>query len=79
MADDQQRFAKRLKALRAARGLTQAALAAKAGLSLAFVGRLEIAQHDPSLTTLRAIAKALGVTVGQLADDQPKSKKGEPR
>jgi transcriptional regulator with XRE-family HTH domain len=66
VADDLTRLAKRLKALRAERSLTQAALAAKAGLALAYVGRLEIGQHDPSLTTLKALARALRVPVGEL-------------
>lgn len=66
MASDLDRLAKRLKAVRAERGLTQAALAARAGLAVAYVGRLEIGRHDPSLTTLKALAKALGVSVARL-------------
>lgn len=72
MSSDLMQLAKRLKALRAERGLTQAALAARAGLALAYVGRLEIGQHDPSLSTLRALARALRVPVGQLAGDPPR-------
>ena len=59
-------LAKRLKQLRAERGLTQAALAKRAGVTLSYVGRLEIGKHDPQLSSLRKLAKALKVTVGEL-------------
>jgi transcriptional regulator with XRE-family HTH domain len=59
-------LAKRLKQLRAERGLTQAALAKRAGVTLSYVGRLEIGRHDPQLSTLRKLAKALKVTVAEL-------------
>lgn len=60
------RLAKRLKQLRADRGLTQAALAQRAGVTLSYVGRLEIGMHDPQLSTLRKLAKALKVPVADL-------------
>jgi transcriptional regulator with XRE-family HTH domain len=55
-----------LKHLREEKGLTQEALAAKAGLSLGYIARLEIGRHDPSLSTLIKLAKALKVKVGDL-------------
>jgi transcriptional regulator with XRE-family HTH domain len=60
------RLALRLRALRQARGLTQAQLAAKAGLSREYLARLETARQDPTLTTLEKLAKALKVTAGDL-------------
>ena len=60
------RLAKRIKHLRAERGLTQAALAKRGGLTLSYIGRLEIGRHDPQLSTLRKLAKALNVTVAEL-------------
>lgn len=60
------RLAKRLKQLRAERGLTQAVLAKRAGVTLSYIGRLEIGKHDPQLSSLRKLAKALKVTVGEL-------------
>jgi len=62
------RFAMRLKQLREARGLTQEALAKKAGISRAYLARLEIGMHDPHLSRLRALAKALGVKVAALVE-----------
>jgi XRE family transcriptional regulator, fatty acid utilization regulator len=55
-----------LKRLRRQRGLTQQALAVKAGVSLGYLSRLEVDMHDPRLSTLRKLAKALGVPVAEL-------------
>jgi transcriptional regulator with XRE-family HTH domain len=55
-----------LKRLRRRRGLTQQALAVKAGVSLGYITRLEIGRHDPRLSTLRKLAKALGVAPAEL-------------
>lgn len=58
----------KLKKLREARGLTQEALAAKAGISRAYLARLETGRHDPHLSRLRALAKVLRVKVSALVD-----------
>jgi transcriptional regulator with XRE-family HTH domain len=63
-----ERMAKRLKTLRRRRGLTQEALAAKAGLSRTYLARLETARQDPTLSTLVKLAKALGVPVTRLLE-----------
>ena len=62
------RFVMRLKKLRADRGLTQEALAEKAGISRTYLARLELGQQDPTLTTLKNLAKALKVKVGELVE-----------
>lgn len=56
----------KLKRLRKARGLTQQALAVKAGISLGYLSRLEVGTHDPRLSMLRKLAKALSVPVEDL-------------
>ena len=61
-----QRFGKQLQRLRTRRGLTQEQLAVTAGLSRTFLTRLELGQHDPSLSTLVRLAKALRVSVTEL-------------
>ena len=43
-----------------------AVLANKVGLSREYVARLEAARHDPRLTVLERIAKALKVSVAEL-------------
>lgn len=63
-----ERFAMRLKELREAKGFTQEALAKKAGVSRAYLARLEMGRHDPPLSRLRRLAKALGVKVGRLVE-----------
>lgn len=63
-----QRLAMKLKQYRKVCGLTQTQLAAKVGLSLGYIARLEIGMHDPPLSTLAKLAKALKVTVGELVN-----------
>ncbi len=64
----ERRLAMKVKALRKRKGMTQAALAFKAQLSPGYVARLEIGRHDPSLSTLLKLARALGVKVGRLLE-----------
>jgi transcriptional regulator with XRE-family HTH domain len=63
-----ERVAERLQQLRKRRNLTQAQLADQAGISRGYLARLETARQDPTLTTLEALAKALGVRVSRLLD-----------
>ena len=60
------RLQMKIKHLRTARGLTQVALAKKVGVSREYVARLETGHHDPPLSTLTKLAKALGVGVEKL-------------
>ncbi len=66
MLPAQRRFTLRLKALRQKRGLTQEVLARRMGLSRAYLARLEMGRHDPPLSTLAKLAKALKVSVAEL-------------
>lgn len=61
-----ERLAERIKTLREQRGLTQDALAAKAGVSRGYLARLEIGRHDPTVGTLEKLARALRVKVTDL-------------
>jgi transcriptional regulator with XRE-family HTH domain len=56
----------RLKTLRQARGLSQAALSRNSGLTREYIARLELGQQDPSLSTLAKLARALRVSVAEL-------------
>ena len=60
------RVVMRIKRLRKSKGWTQEVLARKAKLSLGYLARLETGHHDPTVTTLRKLAKALGVPVAEL-------------
>ncbi len=61
------RLGKMLKACREKKGMTQAQLAKRAKVTQAYVAMLEAgAKKNPSLATLKRIAKALKVEVGDL-------------
>ena len=52
-------------------------MAEKAGVGAVLVARLELGQTDPRLTTLRRLAEALKLTVGELVDSPAKPAKGK--
>jgi transcriptional regulator with XRE-family HTH domain len=56
----------KVRALRDRRAMTQEVLAQKAGISRGYLARVETGRHEPTLTTLRKLAKALGVPVSEL-------------
>lgn len=56
----------RLKRLRENRGLTQAALAKKAGIARVYLAQVEGNVRTPSLHTLERLARALKVKPGEL-------------
>jgi transcriptional regulator with XRE-family HTH domain len=53
--------AKRIKAIRLQKGLTQLALAEKAGINVNYYSKVERAELKPSVDILEKIVKALGV------------------
>jgi len=57
---------KKLPILRRKRKLSQRALAELTGLSYVHIARLETGDYDPRLSTLKALAKALKVKIGDL-------------
>ena len=59
-------MANRIRRLREARWLTQAELAKRARLHPVSLARIETGAAVPRVTTLRRLAKALGVGVGKL-------------
>lgn len=63
-----ERLAMKIKALRDQREWTQATLAKRAGVSAGYIARLETHRHDPKLSTLVKLARALGVPVGALLE-----------
>jgi transcriptional regulator with XRE-family HTH domain len=58
----------KLRALRLARGLTQAQLAEMAGLDQSFISRLERSETDVSVSNLIEIANALGLKPSDLLE-----------
>jgi transcriptional regulator with XRE-family HTH domain len=59
-------MAKRLREWRAKRELSQAELAKASGVSREYIARIELGQHDPTVSTLEKLAKALKVDVAKL-------------
>jgi transcriptional regulator with XRE-family HTH domain len=67
-----------IRELRERRGLTQAELGKQAGVTQGYIAKLEpsnrpgqtktVRKANPSLPTLRKLAKALGVPVGELLE-----------
>src|SRR3981081_2290551 len=62
--------ARRLKELRAERGITLTALAEQTGLSTAHLARLERGDRQPSIGSLLQISRVYGVSVSELVQDQ---------
>jgi transcriptional regulator with XRE-family HTH domain len=60
----------RLKQIRKGKGLSQRTLADKAKMSYTYLCNLEQGKADPSLSTLKRLAKALGVRVVDLVRDE---------
>jgi transcriptional regulator with XRE-family HTH domain len=55
----------RVRSLRMAAGVTQEKLAEKAGISLKHLGELERGRSNPTLSSLEALAAALGVSLAE--------------
>ncbi|MBI4688656.1 MAG: helix-turn-helix transcriptional regulator [Nitrospirae bacterium] len=57
---------KRIRTLRKLKGLTQEELGEKSGVSYKFIGEIERGEVNPSLNSLRQIAKSLDLPVREL-------------
>jgi transcriptional regulator with XRE-family HTH domain len=58
----------RVKALRQERGLLQKQVAEKAGLTASMVSQIESGRLNPTLTTLRKVADAFGISIPELLE-----------
>jgi HTH-type transcriptional regulator / antitoxin HipB len=61
-------MAKRLRERREKRGWSQRELAEASGVSREYIARIELGQHDPTLSTLEKLAQALGMKVAKLIE-----------
>lgn len=59
-------FGNKIRNLRLKKGLSQEALSLDAGISGSFIGMIERAEKDISLSKVYKIAKALGVNIKDL-------------
>jgi transcriptional regulator with XRE-family HTH domain len=62
------KLGQKVKRLRIQRMMSQATLALRAGVTRGYVSRLEIGRHDPALSTLRKLARALRVKLADLLE-----------
>ncbi len=60
-----------LRHLRRRSGQTQAEVAKRAGTSQAWICRIETGDENPTLASMRRIARALGVEVADLLQSRP--------
>lgn len=73
MADLKEILAQNIKAARERLDYSQAKLAELAGVSVAFIGEIEIGRKSPSLENVGNIAEALNMQVFQLfLEEEPK-------
>ena len=68
MAPTAKQMGTTLRKLRIQKQLSQAALAKRVDLSREYINKLEAGKYDPPLSTLNALAKALGVPVTELLE-----------
>ena len=61
----------KLKAARAEKDMTQAALAEAIGVSRQTINAIEKGEHNPTINLCRAICKALGKTLDELFWEEP--------
>ncbi|MBU3057450.1 MAG: helix-turn-helix domain-containing protein [Pseudomonas indica] len=59
-------FGQRIRDLRTAHGLSQEAFADLSGFDRTYISGIELGKRNPSLLAIEALAKALGVTAGEL-------------
>ena len=59
-------FGENLRAARMAKGMTQAVLAEKVGISSAAIAQYELGTKSPSVVTAERIASALGLKIEKL-------------
>jgi len=66
----------RLRAIREGKGVSLRVLKKMSGVAVATLARIEAGGYDPRLSTLRRLAKALGVTVAELIGEAKPTNRG---
>lgn len=65
-----------LRAIREGKEVSLRTLKKASGVAVSSLARFEAGEGDPQLSTLRKLAKALGVTVAELIGEKPWQKGG---
>lgn len=66
MSKEAQKLGKNLKRIRTQKGISQGDIVRSLGMDRAFVSNIENGKTNPTLATITKLAKALGVSVGEL-------------
>ena len=66
MTNESSKLGKNLKRIRIAKRITQGDIVRKLGLGRGFISNIENGKANPTLSTIAKIAKAIGVSVGEL-------------
>ena len=66
MTPTARQMGKTVRQIRLAKGLSQAELARRCDLSREYINKIEAGKYDPPLSTINALAEALGVSVAKL-------------
>jgi transcriptional regulator with XRE-family HTH domain len=65
-----EKFGQKIRDERLRQGLSQEALAEKAGVHRTYIGMIERAEKNITLTNIEKIAKALGINIGSLFESK---------
>ena len=66
MKDEAQKLAENLRRIRTSKGISQGDIVKATGIDKAMISNIENRKTNPTLTTIAKIAKAIGVSVGEL-------------
>ncbi len=66
MQDEARKLGKNLKRIRIKKGISQGDIVRTLGMPKSFVSSIENGKTNPTLATITKIAKAIGVSVGEL-------------
>ena len=66
MTNESSKLGKNLKRIRIAKRITHGDIVRKLGLGRGFISNIENGKANPTLSTITKIAKAIGVSVGEL-------------
>ena len=64
--NEAEKLGKNLKCIRTAKGISQGEISRKLEVDKSFVSNIENGKTNPTLATIAKIAKAIGVSVGEL-------------
>lgn len=68
MKDEARKLGKNLKRIRTEKGISQGDIARAIGMDKGFISNIENGKTNPTLSTITKLAKAIGVSIGELME-----------